>query len=356
MILLVPSASAVDVEKKFRVSVQLGGYNATSKIRSEAANTLIILEEDLEFKNVLRDPRDDSAALGSLKINGAPRIMATVQYAVNKVFVIEAAVGYQTGDVGDVEVQGQYTGVVIPDREFYKFDAQRVPAGEVEQVPIQVTAIARFRPRAKFNPYIGIGVGYTFVGYKLSPELDTLSQRLDASRGQFTPVQDQFGNFDDFTFPTEDMIGAEIIAPDFFSWHLAGGAEYSFKRRWALYADFRYMSGSRDFQLRFNGNQSLGIAVPNYILQTDEIAANPENYGPVTITEGGLLDGGQLIPNDPGGLPESEWPAFCASSPNDCTFDDTVRDGVPDAGRYYVQGGSLKYGGLSASVGVRFTF
>lgn len=349
------AAHAVDVEKKIRVSVQLGGYNTEDEIASDAGNQLLILNPDNSFEGFLRDPRNEDAAIGTLGIEAAPRIMATVQYAVNKVFILEAAVGYQKGDVGEVEVQAQYARIEIPENLNFNFAVTRLTAGEIEQIPVHLTAMARFRPRANFNPYVGGGVGYTVVGFDISEDLDTLSRRMDSLQGAFIPVLDTLGNFGT-PGPTQDLTGAEIIAPDYFSWHAMGGAEYSFNRRWSVYADVRYTFASRDFQIRFNGSDQLGISVPNLIVKTNEIAGNPENYGPIAIGTGGLVDGGRLIPQDPTGIPQDQWGAFCEADPNRCTFAAGDLDGVPDPGLYYVKGGSVKYGGFTAALGVRFTF
>jgi opacity protein-like surface antigen len=353
--LAISAVHAIDVEKKFRVSIQAGGYNTEDEVSSDAGNRLLILNPDNSFEGFLRDPRNEDAAIGTLGIEPAPRVMATVQYAVNRILLIEAAVGYQRGDVGDVEVQAQFFRIDIPENLNYNFAVQRIDAGEVEQVPIHLTALARFRPRADFNPFLGAGVGYTVVGYEISEDLDTLSRLMDGSQGAFQPVLDNFGNFAE-PRPTQDLTGAEILAPDYFSWHAMGGAEYSFNRRWALYGEVRYTFASRDFQIRFNGSESLGVSVPNQILKTTEVLANPENYGPVAIGSGGLIDGGRLVPKDPAGIPQDQYAAFCAADPNQCTFAPGELDGIPDPGFYYVKGGSIKYGGFSAALGVRFTF
>ena len=88
-------------------------------------------------------------------------------------------------DVGDIEMQAQFVGVDIPETESFQFSIFRVQAGELERVPIQLSAFARFRPRASFNPYVGGGVGYTIIGFEPSEEFNALSRNLDASRGGF---------------------------------------------------------------------------------------------------------------------------------------------------------------------------
>lgn len=346
--------AAEDVEKKFRVGLSMGFFNAQDVVPSDAANALALFDDDLIFVSLFRDPRNDSAIFGNLEIQ--PGALATIsgQYALTKIFLVEASVGYQKTDVGDVEVQAQFDGVTVPDIQNFAFEAYRIQVGELERVPIQLSALVRFRPRASFNPYLGGGVGYTLIGFEPVDEFDELSRNLDQSRGgQGRVTEDTFGTAS-LSSPSADEIGdlsgARIDARDTWEWHLAGGAELSFKRSWAFYLDFRYTVASRSFEVGFNGGQDLGIAVPN-LVDFVSSAVGSQTFGPVRIVDGGLIDGGSFVP-EPGAPANTD----CSVSTTNCEFDVTVPDGVLDTGYYYVQGGSIDYGGFSGQVGVRFTF
>ncbi len=347
------AAHAVDVEKKLRIGLEVGGYDTQNEIASDSANALTWLENN-EPVAVFLDPREDATSFGSLKIEPTPRAVLTLQYAVTKMFVLEAAVGYQKGDVGDVEIQAQFNGVDIPQTRDFLFSVYRIPAGKMEQVPLQLTAMARFRPRANFNPFIGAGVGYTFVGFEPSADLDLLSQRMDASTGGFAPLTVSGARFSPPT-TIRDLSGATVRAPDTFEWHVTGGAEYSFSRKWAAFLDVRYQFASRDFRLQFDGRDGLGVGVPDVALEFNDPRADISRYGAIQIASGGLVDGGRLAPDNPQNIPEDQYAAYCAANPGECSFE-FVPDGQVDAGYYYVQGGSLRYGGFVFSVGVRYTF
>lgn len=348
------AAHAVDIEKKWRISLQAGAQSTVAQAVSDAANQMDILSptgDNTIFRRIL-DPRNDSAALGALEINSAPRVMLGVQYAFTPTFILEASVGYQTGSVCCVELQAQFEGVVVPDERFYLFDFTTLNAGDMEQVPLQVSAIWRLRPRSNLNPYFGVGVGYTWVGFKPSDELNDLSVRMDESIGRFAGILDN-GTFQLFG-EERSLTGSEVDAPDYVEWHGIGGFEYSFSRKWAIFLDVRYQFASTDFKIGFNSRDDLGSAVPNSTFRIDDPRANSLQYGPYLINEGGLWDGGQLVPVDPN-IPEDEWADYCSVVANDCSFQ-AIPDGELDPGFYYAKGGKIKYGGWSFAFGVRFTF
>jgi hypothetical protein len=353
-------ALAEDVENKFRVGLAIGGYNNTDSINSDSANVLTLVDENQVFDSVYIDPRDDSAVFNTLDINSGPIGTLYGQYAVTKTFVIEASVGYTEVDVGNVEMQAQFIAVDIPDLQRFKFSTYRYKAGTFSRIPVQLTALARFRPRASFNPYFGGGIGYAFHGFEPSDELNTLSLNMDDSLGgQSRLTQATFGA-PTLVPPPEseigDLQGAAVNVPDTFEWHLAGGAELSFKRKWVAFLDLRWTHASQSMTISFDGGTYLGKPVPQLTDFNDSPAAL-DIYGASWITSGGLVDGGsiQQRPRDEPGIDPG---TDCAAEPDDCEnyFDFTTPDGELDPGYYYVQGGTVDYGGLALQIGVRYTF
>jgi outer membrane protein W len=349
-------AAAGDTEKKFRLGLAIGGLNAQDEILSEAGHVHTFVDEDELRVGRYFDPRNENAVFGRLEIQ--PGYIATLsgQYGFNRWFILEGSVGYQLTDVGDVEVQAQ-TPVAPPENtqlERYNFLIRRITAGELTRIPIQLTAIAHFRPHANFDPYAGIGIGYTVIGFEPYDEFNQLSINMDSSRGAqqrltFIEYGSESGIAD--WGDNEDLIGAHVDARDTFEWHLAGGAEYSFKRKWSAFVELRYSFASRELSIGFNGSDSLGISVPQYVeYYTPE--AGELIYGPVEVTNGGLIDWGQFIPEE-GAPPETD-----CSDPNqreNCRYDPTP-DGELEIGYYYVQGGSVKYDAVSLQFGFRYAF
>lgn len=352
------AAVAEDVEKKFRIGLSFGGYNNTDDILSDAANELFLVNEDQITTKVFIDPRDDSTVFGNLDIMSGGIVTLSAQYALTSIFLVEASVGYGKHDVGDVDVQAQFSLVDVPDMERFSFAAFRIPVGQIERIPLQLTALARFRPRASFNPYVGGGIGYSIIGFEPADEFNQLSINMDASLGGQSRLTEATWGGSILVVPSSSAIGpltgATVDATDTFEWHLAGGAELSFKRKWAAYVDVRWSFGSRALHIGFDGGDYLGVPVPQLVDYDTSPAANTI-YGPVYIPSGGLVDGGSLqvrpAENEPPDTDCSETPAACEDY-----FDLTLPDGVPDTGFYYVQGGAVDYGGVSLQFGVRYTF
>ena len=254
-------ARAEDVEKRLRVSFAVGGVNTQDDVPSDAANVLTVVFPDGSIFDQFEDPRVDTASLGTLSIKPAIRYSFGAQYAFTKTFLLEGSVGYQKGDLGEIEVQGQFANDIWDTgREPYNFRSVRQHGGEITEVPVQLTAMLRFRPKATFNPFIGIGAGYTFVGFTPSRELNELSLSMDNSIGQFTGASPGgFGTGQPFV----DLQGASVDAPDTFEWHASGGGEWTFRKSWSIFLDLRYTFASKRFRLGFNGSDSLGISMPN---------------------------------------------------------------------------------------------
>jgi hypothetical protein len=355
-------AAAEDVEKKFRVSLAVGSYDTQDEVASPAANELRLLDPVSDTLLIsLDDPRDDSATFNSLSIRPATRVTLAAQYALTKVFLIEGSIGYQEGDVGNIEVQAEFPRVFTPLEREFVFTPFLIPAGELTETPIQISGMARFRPRGKRNPYLGAGIGYIVVGFDPSPELNELSRRLDDSVGGPAPLVvslDGGVNIVEEGLELGDLTGAAVDARDSFEWHLLGGAELSFKKKWSVFLDLRYVFASRTMRFGFNGADSVGVAVPQLTDDFQPGAPLPSGFGPFLITSGGLVDGGSLQPEVGSSFnPDTDDPTeFCAESPGQCEFVVGAQDGQLDTGLYYVQGGEIKYGGASLQVGIRYTF
>lgn len=385
---------AEDVAGRWRLSGAVGGYNADDAVESSAANRLDVLNtcirtlscapgEDIVLQR-FRDPRNDSDVFGSLDVNPAFIGTLAVQFGLNKIMVLEGSVGYQKGDVGDVTVSADIPGNDSVDPELIPFNyvSQRITVGELERVPIQLSALARFRPRATFNPYIGAGIGYSIIGFESDPELDTLSQRIDASLGVQTRLLPIFSNgvgsiggaTTDGIAQT-DLDGAYVDFRDTFEYHIAGGAEITIKKNWSAFVDVRWVDASKSFAVGFNNSDELGNSLPQFQAYSDNPIASAR-YGPNRIGNCAIdttLDpaDGPLVSCD-GGIADFGFATLAPTETNpdsDCT--DPIQagnnalcelsfvnepDGIPDAGDYYVQGGSFSLDGFTAQFGVRFTF
>jgi hypothetical protein len=185
-----------------------------------------------------------------------------------------------------------------------------------------------------------------------------LAHRLVASRARKATLTPAFPVDSTILAPAEadigDLDGARVDARDSFEWHVLAGAELNIRRAWAVFFDMRWVDASKEVAIGFNNGTDLGIPVPNF---TDFIDSprGQQDYGPVQITSGGLIDGGQVVvrpaPGEPGNTDCVRFPNRCVS-----VFDPTIRDGELDTGFYYVQGGHVSWDGWTMQLGVRFTF
>jgi opacity protein-like surface antigen len=346
-------ARAEDVSKKFRVGFMLGFMDPSSKLQSDAANELRLFDHELEFQVLYQYPRYDSSVFGALELTSEPLTNFSLQYAATKMLMIEMNLGYQQSDLCCVEVQAQFNGVPIDEQIGFNFQTFRINAGTVERIPLQIGALVRFRPRSTFNPYVGGGLGYSFVGFSPSDEFNDLSINMDNSNGGLAGVSPATFGAASFTNPSpgaiENLSGAQVDIGDSFEWYLAAGAEITVAHKWAVIIDLRQTFSSRSFRVGFNGSDYLGIPVPQLVDFTDSAAAL-QGYGAMRITEGGLIDGGQLMPTlfaPPG--------TDCEITPDQCQFVNEP-DGELDQGFYYVQGGEIDYDAFIGQIGFRYTF
>ena len=351
---------ATDVAKKFRLGLAVGAFEGTDSVESDAANVLLTRRPDFEVDDIYFDPRDDGEVFGQLELKSSPLATLSFQYAFTSIFVLEGSAGYQKGDIGDVELAAEFSLIEIPLNFQARYTHFRVPVGELERVPLKVTAIARLRPRARFNPYFGVGIGYSFIGFEPSDELNQLSVNLDRAFGvqaRLDPIQAGGGTTPITGAPSVDLLGAEVTANDSFEWHAVVGAEIGFKAKGAFFVDLRWVDASREFEIGFNGSSALGFGVPNNdVFQSS--ATGQAIYGPMNIPSGGLIDAGSVVIVPADGQPlNTECNEFQVEI-GICIprFQLGLLDGQPDPGDYYIQGGKVSYDGYSVQLGYRFTF
>jgi hypothetical protein len=346
------TSRAEEVEKKFRLAFSLGGYSTTDQVHSAAGNRRTLFKPSGEFDDRIVDPRNDSGALSEFGIESQYGGVLSASYALSRLWYIEASAGYRRGTVGNVQVQAQFAGVQIPINQPFNFAIFNLDGGTLTQIPIQLTGGIRFRPKAALNPFLCFGVGYTVNSYEPSAELNQLSLELSRSSGGFSELNGTQFSGESLGTPTtfEALRGITVDVSNQPEWHAGGGLEYSFHSRWVVFLDARYNVYSGKFNMKVNGNTNeLGISVPN----DQTINTAPDAFGPfgaVQINDGGLVDGGQLVPK------VGHEGADCTVEPGNCFFDPSVRDGVNDPGKYYVQAGKIRYDGLSIQLGVKFTF
>ncbi len=313
---------AEDIEKKLTLSFSINNLTTVDELRSDADNRAFYLAGETLI-TVRPDPRPDYAANNSMKIQDSFEAMIGASYGFNSWFLIQTDVGYSKSDIGDLEVSVRFPDAIDPeaeqlyeDKREHLFRLYLLPVGTLTRVPIQTSAIIRFRAKSTFNPYIGAGVGYILVEFKPSTELNDFSQRIDGSTGVFRDARLS-------SYETRDLGPVTIEAPNSLEYHFVGGFDYTFKKHWSVYMDARYMFASKRMRLKVDNVEKFGVGMPNGRVENWDFVPPIEGQ-PYFISSGGAFD-----------------------------FNG---DGVLDGGMYYANGGDLKYGGFSLGIGVKYTF
>lgn len=343
------SASAEEAYGKFRLSFTINNQSTSDGLRTNSSNTSQFTGSPLGGIRAIDDPRPDSGSKNEATIKDGFRYDFQVSYGFLKwkwgELTADASAGYFKGDVGDLEVNGQFD-VVDPVRsqcgEVTRFHTLFIPIGEVTEVPVKLGTTLRFRPRATggpmraMSPYLGVGIGYLFNEISASGEFLKFSDNVAHSSGHYTKA---IGHGDAAPAgPEHQLEAAKATAPDTYEYHVNAGIEFPVKKGLLVVFSASWMWADKPMDVTIDGRHSFGQAMP--VGETD--FEYPVTGMPVVVDQGGLVDYGSGHP-----VPRQNQP---------CKFRVQPKDGVPDPGKYYVQGGEIRYDGFTVGLGVRYQF
>jgi hypothetical protein len=319
-------AAAEERYGKWIFELSLGGYNSVDEVRSNANNRAVYTDP---IGNVIitTDPRPDLGTKNAMAIDSTFRMDLRVGYGLLEwgwgEFILDAGLGYMDGGIAGLEIAYQLDdeppedpGTLTPPP--WHIDFLRV--GDLDQIPVSIDGLVRFRPTKRLNPYVGVGVGYRWVEFTEDPEFTRVAEWLDRSVGakQYPLGEGRLGS----TF-NDDIKRPRVEAPDSFFYEARLGVEWQLKPRWSIYLDTRYEWVDDPVEVMVNGEYTLGRATPN----SDIDLEYPANGTPFRVN----------IPAIGGG--PGKYRQF------------------PDSGaNWFVEGGTLDYGGFSFGVGARYSF
>jgi hypothetical protein len=336
------SALCEETYQKYRFSLTVNNYSSTDELRTNADNTAL-------FKNgaggytAVDDPRPDSGVRNTDSVRDDARYDFQFSYGVLKwrwaELTLDTGVSYFKGRLGGLEVAAQYD-LVDPPRtqlgERERYHISYISIGDVKEIPVQVGATVRFRPKKTFNPYVGAGVGYLFADIEPTAEFLQFSKNVAKSTGTPTIA---IGNGASRSGTPHRLKAAQVVTPDTFEYHLSGGVELTLTKGLSAIVSGAWMWAEKKIEITIDGKQNFGQAVPNGITKI----LYPSSGMPVGIGygQGGLIDFGSGFPyDDPATGKHYVGP----------------KDGLVDSGSYYAQGGELRYGGFEFGLGLRYQF
>ena len=343
-------AFAEEAYQKYRLSFSVGNFSAPDELRTNADN-INLFTGPQGGAIAVADPRPDSAVKNTDKVRDGGRMEMQFSYGILKwkwgELTLDSSLAYFKGDVGNLEVAGQYD-IVDPPKvnqgEVTRYHLTYIPIGTVTEFPVQVGGTVRFRPKKTLNPYVGLSAGYMWAKVDSSSDFYTFSRNVARSSGAATfrivdnsnPELPRYLSQQGLVRP---LTAAAVSAPDSFIYSLNGGMELRIAQRWHLFLSGAWMWATSKLDITVDGRHKFGRAIPEGN-STHEYSATGF---PVIIApgSGGLIDFASGLPyDDPATGKHYVGP----------------KDGIPDSGSYYAQGGTLRYDGFSLQFGARYQF
>lgn len=263
---------AEDTKGKWQFGFGLSYMATTDYIRSNSdiaiASSVAGEREGLPAVTSV-DERPDENMLNEPTVADDFRLDFNASYGLTRWLALEVAAGYLKSDVGNIEfffkdVTINYGGVFPatgspscgPNRNAacsrYNINTPSspptnsfVPVGELTEIPLQLSALVRFRPESPLDPYVGLGIGYLFTDLQHG---DEFARRGEAISNLIVAAE-VGGEYTDNRFPTRlaapgtpgfspGAMDAEVSSA--FSWHAVGGIDYYVNDHFSVYVDARY--------------------------------------------------------------------------------------------------------------------
>src|SRR6185295_5314197 len=142
------------------------------------------------------DERPDQNMLNEPTVADNFRFDFNASYGLTRWLALEVATGYMKSDVGIIEFyfkdstsndggtfHASTPHLCRPDLNApctrYNVNTPSTPAtnsfvpvGTLTEIPLQLSALVRFRPESPLDPYVGLGIGYLFTDLKTGAEFN----------------------------------------------------------------------------------------------------------------------------------------------------------------------------------------
>lgn len=294
----VSAPRAEDTKGKWQFGFGLSYFSTTDYIRSNAdiaVSEKVVGEGGVLLPSVQSvDARPDINILNEPSINDDFKVDVNASYGLTRWLAFELSAGYLKSSVGNIEYYStdQTKGLAGSpasspnsncgpnlNKTCYTYTANVpfnvrtnsfLPVGTVTEIPVQLSAIARFRPESPLGPYLGLGVGYIFTDLKTEAPFREKAQEIDskfvtsADKGDFTTEGGRSSNCG----PNFDQVCVEFSpgpitanVKDAFQWHAVGGIDYFVNERFSFYVDARYVWTSGAVDIRTDGFPQVQLTI-----------------------------------------------------------------------------------------------
>ena len=351
---------AEDTKDKWQFGFGLSFMSTSDSIRSNA-DVAIAGEEFGEAglpPVIFVDPRPDDNVQNEPTIKDDFKFDFSASYGLTRWLAVEMWVSYFEAPVGNIEVfidditvtpgdgtptlggavracgpTGTGTCYTYPEGVPQQVLSNTfVPVGELTQIPIQLSALFRFRPESPFDPYIGAGIGYIFTDMKLSSEFQATSQEIAAREvaiacggeisfcGGNDPATTINGPTDAFR---PEALTVEV--EDAFEWHLAAGVDYYMNERFSFYVDARYSWADGEVDIKASNFHQVQITATDegrLFLATQNIWDEA-----VGVSPGNALFGTPYLWEDQGPLANAAFHARCPECKGSGFFETEDKNG-----------------------------
>ena len=274
---------AEDTKGKWQFGFGLSYMATTDYIRSNSdiaiASSTAGEREGLPSVTAV-DERPDDNMLNEPTVRDDFRFDFNASYGITRWLAVELAAGYMKSNVGNIEYFFKdstifYTGspaaegnpVCGPNRNgpCYRYNTNTpaspatnsfVPVGTLTEIPLQLSALVRFRPESPLDPYVGLGIGYLFTDLTTEDEFNERSQQISGLnigtelKGEFTDTSAEPNRQSDTGFNVGPM-QAEVSSD--YSWHAVAGVDYFVNDHFSVYVDARYTWTDAAVSIRTDG-------------------------------------------------------------------------------------------------------